>query len=141
MEHLLIGEILKKRKRITPAQLEHALEVQRKENGFVGEILVKLGYLDERDIVVALVVQCGLPYIAINKYDIDPQILAMIPKEIALREKVIPLERIGDILSLVMANPLNDAQKNQLETLTKCRIAVFIATKSEIEQALVKFYP
>ena len=139
-QRILIGEILMKRKRITQAQLDHALEVQKKENGFVGEILVKLAYVDERDIVVALVVQCGLPYIAVNKYTIDPAVLAAIPKEIVIRERLIPLDRIGDILSVVMANPLNDAKKAELETLTKCRVAIFIATKTEIDEAIAKFY-
>ena len=140
MQRVLIGEILMKRKRITQAQLDHALEVQKKENGFVGEILVKLGYLDERDIVVALVVQCGLPYIAVNKYNIDPQVLTVIPREIALRERVGPLDRIGSILSVVMSNPLSDTRKSELEALTKCRVATFIATKSEIDEAIAKFY-
>lgn len=140
MERVLIGEILMKRKRITQAQLDHALEVQKKENGFIGEILVKLGYLDERDIVVALVVQCGLPYIAVNKYNIDPQVLTVIPREIALRERVVPLDRIGGILSVVMSNPLSDARQAELETLTKCRVATFIATKSEIDEAIARFY-
>ena len=140
MERPLIGEILMKRKRITRAQLDHALEVQQKENGFVGEILVQLGYLDERDIVVALVVQCGLPYIAVNKYNVDPAVLAAIPKEVIVRERLIPLDRIGDILSVVMANPLNDAKKAELEALTKCRVAIFIATKTEIDEAIARLY-
>ncbi len=140
MERELIGEILMKRKRITRAQLDHALEVQKKENGFVGEILVKLGYVDERDIVVALVVQCGLPYIAVNKYPIDPAVLAAIPKEAVVRQRLIPLDRIGDILSVVMANPLTHAKKAELEAMTKCRVAIFIATKTEIDEAIARLY-
>ncbi len=136
----LIGEILIQRKRITVQQLEDALTRQNKENGFIGEILVKLGYVDERDIVVGLVLQCGLPYIAVNKYDIDAEILKLIPKEIAVKECLIPLDRIGDILSVVMTNPMTDAAKQRLEALTKCKIATFISTKTEIEQAISRLY-
>lgn len=137
---LLIGEILLKRKVITKEQLDQALEIQKKENGFIGEILMKLGYLEERDIVVALVVQCGLPYIAVHKYVIDPQVVRLIPKEIAVKENLIPLDRIGDILSVVMTNPLSHEMKVKLEALTGCRIAVFIATKGEIHEAIAKNY-
>jgi type IV pilus assembly protein PilB len=140
MEKLLIGEILIRRNRLNKDQVAHALELQKKENIFLGEILVKLGYIDERDIVVALIVQCGLPYIAINKYDIAPEILKYIPKEIAQLERVIPLERIGDILSVVMMNPLSEEKKARLESLTQSRIAPFIATKSEIEEAIARLY-
>ena len=133
---VLLGEILIQRKRITREQLEGALQIQKQKGGFIGEILVDLGALDERDIVVALVIQCGLPYIAVNKYAIDPQIVRLIPQEVAQKEKVIALDRIGEILSVVMVNPLTDDKKNYLETLTKCRVATFISTKSEVEEAI-----
>ena len=137
---VLLGEILVQRKLITREQLEGALGVQKEKGGIIGEVLVQLGYLDERDIVVALVIQCGLPYIAVNKYTIDPAIVRLIPKEVAQKEKVIALDRIGDILSVVMVNPLTDEKKNYLETLTKCRIATFISTKGEIEEAIARNY-
>ena len=139
-ERLLIGEILLKRKKITQEQLDHALAVQRQENGFLGEILTTLGYIDERGIVVALIIQCSLPYIAINKYDLDPGIVGLIPKNTALKERMIPLDRIGNILSVVMTNPLSEERQAMLEDLTKCRIATFIATKSEIEEAIARNY-
>jgi len=137
---VLLGEILIQRKRITQEQLGSALQIQKEKGGFLGEILVNLGLLDERYIVVALVIQCGLPYIAVNKYAIDPQIVRLIPKEVALKEKVIALDRIGEILSVVMVNPLTDEKKNYLESLTKCRVATFISTKSEIEEAIARNY-
>ena len=137
---VLLGEILIQRKKITREQLDAALQVQKTKGGFIGEILVGLGLLDERDIVVALVIQCGLPYIAVNKYAIDPQIVQLIPKDVAQKEKVIALDRIGDILSVVMINPLSDEKKSYLEGLTKCHIATFISTKTEIEEAIARNY-
>jgi len=137
---VLLGEILIQRKKITREQLESALQAQKQKGGFIGEILVNFGLLDERDIVVALVIQYGLPYIAVNKYTIDPQIVSLIPKEVAQKEKVIALDRIGEILSVVMASPLTDDKKKYLETLTKCQIATFISTKAEIEEAIARNY-
>ena len=137
---VLLGEILIQRKKITREQLDNALQAQKKKGGFLGEILVDLGLLDERDIVVALVIQCGLPYIAVNKYIIDPQIVHLIPKDVAQEEKVIALDRIGEILSVVMVNPLTEDKKNYLETLTKCRSVTFISTKAEIIEALARNY-
>jgi len=137
---VLLGEILIQRKRITREQLDGALAEQKQKGGFIGEILVNAGYLDERDIVVALVIQCGLPYIAVNKYNIDPQIVHLIPHDVALKERVIALDRIGEILSVVMVNPLTDEKKEYLETLTKCKVATFISTKAEIEEAIARNY-
>ena len=137
---VLLGEILIQRNRVTREQVEGALKIQKEKGGFIGEILVNLGILDERDIVVALVIQCGLSYIAVNKYTIDPQIVRLIPQEVAQKEKVIALDRIGEILSVVMLNPLTDEKKNYLEALTKCKVVTFISTKSEIEEAIARNY-
>ena len=136
----LIGEILLKRNVITRKQLEEALEIQKKQDGYIGEILISLGYLQEMDIVVALIVQCGLPYIAVNKYEIDPNIVKLIPEEMARSLHLIPLDRVGGVLSVVMANPLSSSVKEQLEQMTGFRIATFIATKAEIDQAIARCY-
>ncbi|HOW35906.1 MAG TPA: hypothetical protein PL155_05790 [Candidatus Omnitrophota bacterium] len=136
----LMGQILIKRNLITADQLKEALEIQKKENGFVGEILTRLGYVTERDIVVALIVQCGFPYIAVNKYEIDAKVIQLIDEETARKYHVIPLDRVGDVLSVVMANPLDLAMIEELEQLTKCKIATFIATKAEIDEAIAIRY-
>ena len=136
----LLGQILIKRNLITADQLKDALEAQKKEGGVIGEILVKLGYVTERDIVVALIVQCGFPYIAVNKYEIDLKVTLLIPEDIARKYHVIPLDRVGDVLSLVMSNPLDMSMIEELEQLTNCRIATFIATKAEIDEAIAHWY-
>lgn len=136
----LIGEILLQRKKITTSQLEQALKIQQEGHGFLGEILVKLNCVDERDIVVALIAQCGLPYISVNKYKIDPEILKLIPADVARAHHVIPLDRIGDVVSIVMINPLTDELKKKFESITGCRVATFISTKSEIDDAISRSY-
>lgn len=136
----LIGEILLERKKITPTQLEQALKIQQNGHSFLGEILIKLGYVDDRDIVVALVIQCGLPYISVNKYKIDPDIIRLIPVEVAREHHLIPLDRIGDVLSIVMTNPLTDKLREKLESITSCRVAAFISTKREIDEAIARSY-
>jgi len=137
---LLIGEILIQRRKITPEQLAEALKIQHNDHSFLGEILVKLNYVDERDIVVALVVQCGLPYISVNKYDIDPAILKLVPEDVARTNHLIPLDRIGDVVSVVMTNPMTDELRRKLETVTKYKIATFISTKTEIDEAIARAY-
>ncbi len=135
-----LGSILLERKMITQKQLDEALVIQKKEEGFLGEILVKLGFLLERDIVAALVVQCNFAYIAVNKYEIDPKMIELIPIQVARKFQVVPLDCVGDVLSVVMVNPFIFSMKNELERLTGCKIATFIATRTEIHQAIERWY-
>ncbi len=131
-----IGEILIKRGLIKHEQLKEAIEIQKREKGLIGEILVKLGYVEEVDIVVAMIIQCGFPFIAINKYELDPKILKLIPEDIVREFHVIPLDKVGNVLSVVMSDPLNKTVKEKLEEITNCKIAPFISTKSEILAAI-----
>ena len=136
----LLGEILIKRNLINAQQLDQALEVQKKEDCFIGEILVRLGFIEERDVVIALVVQCNLPYIAVDKYELDPAILQIISSEFAHKHHLIPLDRVGKVLSVVMLNPLDIAIRAELQRITNYKIAPFIATKSEIDRAIDRWY-
>lgn len=139
----LIGEILVDRGSITSLQLRQALAVQKGDAArpYLGEVLTRLGYVAEMDIVTALVVQCNLPYIAVNKHIIDKDVVRLIPAEMALRNRLVPLDRIGNILSVVMLNPLDERTRREVEVLTGCCIATFISTRCEIDQALARLYP
>ncbi|MBF0387180.1 MAG: hypothetical protein HQL20_04920 [Candidatus Omnitrophica bacterium] len=142
LDRKLIGEILVERGLITQRDLDLALEHQKTCPGsFLGEILIRLGVLSEIDIVTALVVQCNLPYIAVSKHIVDAEVVRLIPAEMARRERVVPLDRIGTVLSIVMAGPLNDAFRHKVEEVTGCKIAMFITTPTEIDNALNRFYP
>jgi len=136
----LLGKILLERKTITQSQLNHALEMQEKEGGYIGEILVNLGYIEEHNVVAALVIQCHIPYIAIDKYEIDQSIIQLLPTEVVHKHHVVPLDRVNDILSLVMVDPLDVAAKAEVKRITKCRLAPFIATQREIDRAIHRWY-
>ena len=142
-ERRLIGEVLIDRGLVTREQLGRALEEQQRGPGgvFIGEILIRLGFLTEIDIVTALVLQCNLPYIAVSKHDIGRDVIGLIPADVARRDKLVPLDRIGNILSVVMLNPLNADARREVELVTGCKIATFISTRAEIETALERFYP
>ena len=136
----LLGEILLSRNYITKEQLTQALEEQKKQHAPLGEILIRLGFVEERDVVVALVVQCNVPYIAIEKYDIAKEILQLLPADFAKKNFVIPLDRADNVLSVVMADPLDEDIKKELGRLTNCRIAAFIATKTEINRSIERLF-
>lgn len=135
-----LGEILLDRNTVVRGQLRRALKLQKKENRFIGEILTGLGFVTERDIVSALSAQCHFPYIAIDNYAVQNDVLDIIPRHIVFQYNVVPLDRVGNILSVVMLNPLDVSVIQILKELTSCEIVPFISTKIEIEQALHHFY-
>lgn len=136
----LLGEILVNRKIVNADQLSQALAAQKNDPGYLGEILVKLGFADEKDILVALIVQCNLPYIAIDKYEVDRNVLKLLSKEEALSCQSVPVDKVGEVLSVVMANPLDMSIREQLQRSTKMTVTPFIATRAEINRAIERWY-
>src|SRR4030042_4238902 len=135
-----IGELLIKESRITEENLQHALELQKKEAGKLGSILIRLGYVAEEDIAQVLSKQFGYPSINLSKFDIDEKVTELIKPEIARKHIVLPVHRIGSILTLAMADPSNLFVQEEIRFTTNLRIQAVIAPESSILQAIDKYY-
>jgi hypothetical protein len=94
-----LGELLIERGVITRDQLDHALEVQKEKGGLIGQILVNLGYATEEAIAQAITVQYGFPYLPLNNYEIDPEVVKLVPKNVAKQFCLIPIDKIGNNLT------------------------------------------
>ncbi|MBC8443828.1 MAG: hypothetical protein H8D81_01800 [Deltaproteobacteria bacterium] len=78
-----LGQLLIERGVIDKKQLNHALKLQTEKGGLVGNILVYLGYATEEAIAQAITAQYGFPYLPLENYDIDAEIVKMVPKNVA----------------------------------------------------------
>lgn len=137
-----IGELLLQRGLITPEQLQEALFVQHNQNKDkqLGQILIELGYVDKEELYGLLAIQNGFPYINLNHYTIEPNILSLLPQAIAKKYQVLPLDKIQDVLTVAMVNPLDKVIIDQIEKLTKSNVKVFLTTRLELEEAFFHYY-
>ncbi|HNR39466.1 MAG TPA: type II secretion system protein GspE, partial [Acidobacteriota bacterium] len=83
-----IGDLLLKEKLISPEQLNQALEHQKKYGGRIGSILVELDFVTEDDITNVLSHQYGVPSINLDYFEIDPDVVKLIPLETAQKYQV-----------------------------------------------------
>lgn len=135
-----LGELLVERNVITQAQLEKALAVQREKGGLFGEILVELKFAREEDIAQALTAQYGFPYLPLSNYDINPEIVSIIPGRVARQYVLIPIDKLGNNLTIVMSNPLNIQAIEDIELISGCNVQTFISTSSDIKKAIERYY-
>ncbi len=135
-----LGQVLLQRRVVTSEQLQQALALQKEKGGLLGEILIKLGSTTEEDIVQALAIQHDFPYLPLANYDIDAESLKLIPENMIRKYSLLPVDKMGDVLTVVMANPLNGQLIEEIEALTKCKIEIFVATYSEIKEAIERCY-
>lgn len=135
-----LGELLVERGIIEPDQLEKALNLQKEKGGLIGEILVELGFAKEEDIAQSLTAQYGFPFLPLSNYEIGPDVINIVPARVARQYVLIPIDKIGNNLTLAMSNPLNMHAIEDIELLSSCSIQTFVSTSSDIKKAIEKYY-
>ncbi len=135
-----LGELLIERKIITSDQLKKALDYQKVNGGLIGEILVQLGSSREEDIAQVLTAQYGFPYLPLANYDIDSEVVKIIPEQVARQFCLIPIDKIGNNLTVAMSNPLNGQAIEDVEMISKCVVQAFVSTTTDIKKAIERSY-
>lgn len=140
--HKNLGQILLDRKKISESQISLALQIRKysKNEALLGEVLLDLRFVNEDDILEAAIEQHQFPYLPVNQYEIDPQVLDLVPIEVAVKYTLMPLERLTNALTIVMANPTDEKAIKEVELVSECRVSIFIDKPSEIRQAIRMYY-
>ena len=135
-----LGQLLIERGVIDKKQLSHALKLQTEKGGLVGNILVDLGYTTEEVIAQAITAQYGFPYLPLENYDIDAEIVKMVPKNVASQFCLIPIDKIGNNLTISMSDPLNALAIEDIELISGLCVQIFVSTATDIKKAIEKYY-
>jgi len=136
----LLGELLIERKVITKENLDKALEAQKERGGLIGEVIVELGMAKEEDVAHAITAQYGFPFLPLANYEIEAEVLKIIPENVCKQYCLMPVDKIGNNLTLAMSNPLNKEAVEDIEEITKCNVQIFVATTTDIRNAIATYY-
>ena len=135
-----IGELLVKENLITPLQLKNAVTAQRSSGGRLGHELTKLGYIEENELIAFLSKQYSVPSINLSEFEIDQEVLKVLPKEVVTRHQVIPVNRTGSTLIVAMADPSNIYAVDDIKFITGMKIDVVVASEQAIAESIEKYY-
>ncbi|WP_164908881.1 GspE/PulE family protein [Candidatus Velamenicoccus archaeovorus] len=127
-------------KLLTPQDLEKAEQIQAKTGENLKDILVKQGFVKEKDLIAALAKELFIPYLELAKYKIDAQVVEMLPEKVARQYKAIPLSKIGNVLSVAMSDPLNVFAIDDLKAITGHDVDIVLASEKDIIKALDRFF-
>ncbi len=125
---------------ITQEQLKEAILRQKQTGKRLGEILVSMHLVTERDITEVLARQFNVPFIDLSNYIVDPAIAQLVPEHIAERHKLIPINKVGNKLTVAMADPLDIVAIDDITMMTGLQVKTVVATPSDIEKALQEAY-
>jgi type IV pilus assembly protein PilB len=136
-----IGELLLKEKRITPEQLQQALNHQKASGGKLGYNLVKMGFVKDEEITSLLSKQYGVPSINLSQFEIDPAVIKLIPADTAQKYQIVPLSRAGAALTIAMTDPTNVFAMDDIKFMTGYNVEPVVASETAVTEAIRKYYP
>lgn len=133
------GEFLVDLGVISKEQLKKFLDEQRNRQERLEHILIRNGIKED------LIFQClanyyDLPYVDLDTYLIDDNVIKLLPEETVRRHTLIPIFKIGDRLTIAMDNPINLPALDEVRNKTKMEVEIVISTENKIRNAIEQYY-
>ncbi|MGH9316456.1 MAG: type IV-A pilus assembly ATPase PilB [Thermoanaerobaculia bacterium] len=135
-----LGDLLLKAKLITQDQLDTALKSQREEGGKLGEALVRVGAVTETNITETLSQQFGVPSIDLANFEVDPNVIKIVPGDVARKYSVLPVNKTGATLTIAMGDPTNVFAMDDIKFMTGYNVEPVVASESTLRKAIDKHY-
>jgi type IV pilus assembly protein PilB len=135
-----LGDILLKSREIDRGQLESALAEQQRTRESLGEVLLRLGYISEERLRVALCRQLHIRFFNLDTVILDPTLRNLVSEKFATKHRTVPVSRVGNLLILAMDDPTQTRLVDDLASSTGLKVEVITSTSAQITRALERLY-
>lgn len=133
-------EILVQQKKVSQKEYERIVKAQQKSGKSFFQVLVDERIMDEKEIVRWLSEVMDVPVFHLRAYQIDPEVIKLLPQKMAERYEAIPVARAGSFLTLATPKPIDLVALDDIEEITGCKIRLVFSAPSEIHDALATYY-
>ncbi len=135
-----LAELLVSNNLLDLEQLEKARREQKSAGGRLTTAIVRLGFLKESQIVEFLGKAFELPTIDLASFEIEPDAVSLLTRQVCERHMVMPISKAGKSLVIAFADPSNVYVKDDIALITRHKIEVVIASESSIMAAIDRYY-
>lgn len=129
---LKIGEMLLKVNLINQDQLKTALDEQKKTKDRIGTVLVKLGYITEEELLAFLGQQFNIPVVDLSQYEVNPDLLKLLPEDLMQKNLAFPINRVGSKLIVAVADPTNMGIMEAIGFKTGYTVELVLASETSL---------
>lgn len=140
MKYKRLGEVLLALGLLQEDMLKRALELQKISGERLGTVLVKYGMLTEQQLIEALQEQLNVPFVDLSKEKIDTKMAAVLPKNIAIRNEVVPVRIEDDSLYLAMKDPMDFMAVEEVRAASGYGVIPMIANPNGVNRAIEELY-
>ena len=135
-----LEDALAKKGLLTPEQLDFVKSESKRRQESADKILTQMAWVTLEELAQAKAAVLGIPFVLPDTKPISPEILSLIPDDVAKRFTVIPISREGDTLSVAMVDPLDLQAIEFLEKKSGLAVKPYVATEESIKKAIIEQY-
>lgn len=135
-----VVEILRDVGLISLDDLQQAREAAKQNGSGLVESLIRLGRVNEADVTKALANQFGMEIINLADQRVADDVLALVPRHVARRYKIIPVSKHNNTLTVAISDPLDVDTVDSLRYVLKMNVEPVVASKADIEASLSRYY-
>lgn len=121
---------------LLPSQLQEVLAEQKTQGGRLLKLLVDKSYVTEQDLMVSMGRTLGTPPINLSRMKVPKEVGDLVPRDLAKNQQLLPVARLGNILYVAMADPLNVVALDDVRQITHLEIVPLIATERMVTEAI-----
>ncbi len=135
-----IRKVLVKQGVLDEARAEQAALIADQENKSYSEVILEKGMVDEMSYLSAISLETNIPPVDVEKISHNEDALQVINQELATYYCVLPLSKIGNILTIAVGNPFDILKLDDVRTLTNCDLRPVVSCERAIKKAISKAY-
>ena len=135
-----IGQLLIEKKLITNDQLVEALKIQKERKERLGELLVNLGYISKDSLLEVLSIELHIPAVHLARTKVSPEVIRLVPRKMAEKYCLLPVDVADDTLSVAMSDPLNMNALDDMRHATGKIIRPLLAIDRDVREAIEQYY-
>ncbi len=135
-----LAEILTKEKLISQEQLTKVNQYKKKHDVIFASACISLNLISEEELAEALSRQLGYPHIDLNQFELFPEVIELVPVEVAKRNLIMPIHRIRSFMTLAMVDPTDLDVIEDIRFRTGLSVQPVVASESAVLSAIEKYY-
>jgi len=135
-----VGQLLQENGDVQAEQIAKALKLQEKQGGLIGQILRSINACSAEALAAALLKQVQVTDIRCEELGVEPNVLSFVTQEKCAEHRLCPFEQLGNLLCVVMANPLNRKAINEIEEASHLKVKPFKAPWAKIQELIGRSY-
>ncbi len=135
-----LGKILVGLKFCTVEQVKEGLKHGKEHMMMLGESLIQLEYLDDEKLARALAKQQGVKFVNLNKYELAPEIIQLVTKDVVEEHEIVPVVKKGRQVTVATHRVLEFYALDNLRFILGNEVDWVIAPESTVKAAMKKYY-